>query len=129
MMTIILFTIKIWSVHYVLVTEFIKYVMCTIMLHFKIFIWPGDYFYHHFQVKNFFLQLLSYIWLSVTPWAVAHQASLSRQEFFSRQEYWSALPFLLQGIFPTQGSNPGILLFKQILYHLNHQGSQQRLKE
>ena len=23
----------------------------------------------------------------------------------SRQEYWSGLPFLLQGIFPTQGSN------------------------
>ena len=29
--------------------------------------------------------------------------------------------FLLQGIFPTQGSNPGVLHYKQILYHLNHQ--------
>ena len=28
---------------------------------------------------------------------------------FSRQEYWSGLPFLLQGIFPTQGSNPHLL--------------------
>ena len=26
---------------------------------------------------------------------------------FSRPEYWSGLPSLLQGIFPTQGSNPG----------------------
>ena len=30
--------------------------------------------------------------------------------------------FLLQGIFPTQGSNLGLLNFKQILYHLSHQG-------
>ena len=27
---------------------------------------------------------------------------------FSRPEYWSELPFLLQEIFPTQGSNPGL---------------------
>ena len=27
---------------------------------------------------------------------------------------------LLQGIFPTQGSNPGLLYCKQILYHLSH---------
>ena len=31
--------------------------------------------------------------------------------------------FLLQGIFPTQGSNPGLLHCRQILNHLNHQGS------
>ena len=30
---------------------------------------------------------------------------------------------LLQGIFPTQGSNPGVLHCRQILYCLNHQGS------
>ena len=42
---------------------------------------------------------------------------------FSRQEYWSGLPFLLQGIFLTQGSNPGLLPYRQILYHLSHQGS------
>ena len=29
---------------------------------------------------------------------------------------------LLQGIFLTQGSNPGILNCRQILYHLSHQG-------
>ena len=28
---------------------------------------------------------------------------------FSRQEYWSGCHFLLQGIFPTQGSNPHLL--------------------
>ena len=30
---------------------------------------------------------------------------------------------LLQGIFPTQGSNPGLPHYTQFLYHLSHQGS------
>ena len=33
---------------------------------------------------------------------------------------------LLQGIFPTQESNPGLLHCRQILYQLSHQGSQLR---
>ena len=33
------------------------------------------------------------------------------------------LHFLLQGIFPTQGSNSGLLHCRQILYHLSYQGS------
>ena len=31
--------------------------------------------------------------------------------------------FLLQGIFPTQGSNPGLPQCRQILYQLSHKGS------
>ena len=31
--------------------------------------------------------------------------------------------FHLQGIFPTQGLNPGFLHCRQILYHLSHQAS------
>ena len=31
--------------------------------------------------------------------------------------------FLLQGIFPTQGLNPGLPHCRQTLYHLSHQGS------
>ena len=34
---------------------------------------------------------------------------------------------LLQGIFPTQGSNPGLLHCRQILYHLSHLGLKQLL--
>ena len=30
---------------------------------------------------------------------------------------------LFQGIFPTQGSNPGLLHFRRILYQLSHKGS------
>ena len=35
---------------------------------------------------------------------------------------WVAFLFY-QGIFPTQGSNPGLLHCRQILYQLSHQGS------
>ena len=52
-------------------------------------------------------------------WTVAHQAPLSLES--SRQ----AIPFS-RGIFLTQGSNPGLLHWRQILYHLRHQG---RLEE
>ena len=41
---------------------------------------------------------------------------------FSRPEYWSEYS-LLQGIFPTQGSNPGLPHGKWILYQLSHKGS------
>ena len=52
---------------------------------------------------------------------VTQQAPLPME--FSRQEYWSGLHFLLLGIFPTKGLNPGLLHCRQTLYHLSHQGS------
>ena len=51
-------------------------------------------------------------------WTVACQAPLSVE--FSRQEYWSVLPWLLQGIFPIQGSNPGLPHYGQIIYRLSY---------
>ena len=42
---------------------------------------------------------------------------------FSRQWYWSGLPFPSPGIFPTQGSDPGLLHCRQILYQLSYKGS------
>ena len=50
-----------------------------------------------------------------------HQAPLSME--FSRQEYWSGCHALLQGIFPTQGSNPGLPHCRWIAYQLSYQGS------
>ena len=67
------------------------------------------------------LSCFSLIWLFATLWTIACQAPLSMG--FSRQEYWSALHFLLQWIFLTLGSNPGLLHCRQILYRLRHQGS------
>ena len=39
---------------------------------------------------------------------------------FSRPEYWIGQPFPSQGIFPTQGSNPGPPHCRQILDQLSH---------
>ena len=39
-----------------------------------------------------------------------------------QQEHWSGQPLPLQGIFPRQGSNPGLPHCRQILYQLGHQG-------
>ena len=33
---------------------------------------------------------------------------------------------LVQGIFPTQELNPGLSHYREILYHLSHQGSQKQ---
>ena len=44
----------------------------------------------------------------------------------ARTVEWVAISFV-QGIFPTQGSNPGLLHCRHILYCLSHQGS--RLKQ
>ena len=44
---------------------------------------------------------------------MAHQAPLSMG--FSRQEYWSGLLYPTQGIFLTQGSNPILLYYRQII--------------
>ena len=45
------------------------------------------------------VESLSRVQLSVTPWTVAHQASLSMG--FPRREYWSGLPFLPPGDFAS----------------------------
>ena len=47
---------------------------------------------------------LSCVQLFVTPWTVAHQASLSIG--FSRQEYWSGWPFPSPGDLPDPGIEP-----------------------
>ena len=56
-----------------------------------------------------------------TSWTVAHHAPLFMR--FSRQEHWSGLPFLLQGIFPTQELNLGLLHCRQILSQLSYKGN------
>ena len=57
---------------------------------------------------------LSRVRLFATPWTLQSMA-------FSRPEYWSG--YLIQGIFPTQGSNPGLRHYRWILYQLTHKRS------
>ena len=42
---------------------------------------------------------------------------------FSRQEHWSGLPFPFPEGLPNPKTEPGLLLCRQILYHLSHRGS------
>ena len=67
------------------------------------------------------MKLLSHVWLFETLCAVACQAPPSMG--FSKQEYWSGCHFLLQGTFPTWGSNPGLPHCRQTSYCLSHQRS------
>ena len=59
--------------------------------------------------------------LFATLWTIAHQAPLSMR--FSRQNTGVDCHFLLQWIFPSQGSNLGLPHWRQILYCLSHKGS------
>ena len=77
---------------------------------------------------NFFLmvkvkvKLLSLVRFFETPWDVTYQAPLSMG--FSGNSPGVDCHFLLQGIFPTQGSNLVLPHCRQMLYRLSHQGSQ-----
>ena len=59
---------------------------------------------------------LSRVWLFVTPWTIQSME-------FSRQNTGVGSLSLLQGIFPTQGSNLGLPHCRLILYQLRHKGS------
>ena len=54
--------------------------------------------------------------LFVTPWTIQSME-------FSRPDTGVGSLSLLQRIFPTQGSNPGLPYFRWILYQLSHKGS------
>ena len=67
-------------------------------------------------------KLLSCAWLFATPWTVACTKLLRPWDFLSKN-IGVGCRFLLQGIFLTQGSNPGLPHCRQTLYRLSHQGS------
>ena len=50
-----------------------------------------------------------------TPWTIQSME-------FSRPGYWMGSHSLLQGIFPSQGSNPGLPHCRWILFQLSRQG-------
>ena len=57
---------------------------------------------------------------SATSWTVTSQAPWD----FPSKNTGVGFHSLLQGIFPTQGSNPVLPYSRQILYRLSHQGNQ-----
>ena len=68
------------------------------------------------------MKSLSRARLFATPWIVAC-TKLLRPWDFQGKSTGVGCHFLLQGIFPTQGSNPGLSHCTQMVYHLSHQGS------
>ena len=67
------------------------------------------------------VKLLSHVWLFMTPWTAAYQAPCPWD--FPGKRNGVCYHCLRQGIFQTQGSNPGFPHCRQILYCLSHQGS------
>ena len=65
------------------------------------------------------LVVLSRVQHIATLWTVARQAALSME--FSGKNTGVGCHSLLQEIFLTQGSNPGLPRSRQILCHWNHQ--------
>ena len=84
----------------------------------------GREFHENFSISILKLEKwkwksLSSVWLFVTLWT---------DEFmeFSKPEWWIMGGLsLLQGIFPTQESNPSLPHCRPILYQLSHKGSQE----
>ena len=62
--------------------------------------------------------LLTCVRVFATPWTAACQALLSMNS--PDKNTGVDCHFLLQGIFLTQALNPGLLLCRQILYHLSY---------
>ena len=60
---------------------------------------------HKQLVRACVLSAFNRVWLSVTPWTIAHQAPLSMG--FSRQEYWSGFQCPPPGALPNPGMEPG----------------------
>ena len=63
---------------------------------------------------------------SLTPWTVAHQDLCPRD--FPGKNTGVGDHFLLQGIYPTQGSNSSPPQCRQILDRMSHRGSQHQTK-
>ena len=69
--------------------------------------------------------VLSCVWLFVTLWTVPTRPSVHGHS--PGKNTGVGHHALLRGIFPTQGSNPGLLHCRQILYQLSYQESLQSL--
>ena len=69
-------------------------------------------------------QSLTHAQLFAAPWTVAHPNPLSWN--FPGKDTGVGCHFLLHGLFPTQGLNPGLLHCRRMLYRLSYEGSPSR---
>ena len=90
--------------------------------HYKVFLWFQRRIGKPINLMKVKVSVTqSCVWLSETPWTVAHQVSLSMD--FPDKNTGMGSHYLLQGIFLTQGSKPDLVHCRQLHYHLRHQGS------
>ena len=64
------------------------------------------------------MKSLNRVRLFATPWTVACSRFLRPWDFLGKSS-GMGWHFLLQGIFPTQGLNPGLQLYRQTVYRLS----------
>ena len=77
---------------------------------------------YHYLLRRSNTSVSHSVRLFATSWTVALPGSSVCGILQARILEWAAIPFS-RGIFPTQGSNPGLLHCRQILYHPSYQGS------
>ena len=97
----------------------------------KVYCWPCQMKSNSFQLFFFFLILARIT--QYLPKFTSESRSVLSNSLRTHGLYspWNSLGqntgvgslSLLQGIFPTQGSNPGLLHCRRILYQLSHKGS------
>ena len=93
----------------------------------KIQQWPQDWKSSGFILISNKVKSLSRVQLFATPWTVPTRLLCPWN--FPGKSTRVGCHFLLQGIFPTQGSNPGLLHCRQLLYCPSHQRSPKILKQ
>ena len=71
------------------------------------------------KLRKMKVKSISRVRLFATPWTVACTRLLHPWDYVAKST-GVGCHFLLQGIFPTQGSNPGLPHCRQTLYHPSH---------
>ena len=83
----------------------------------------GDFYFSSNFTENLFPMKWSEVKVAQSCWILCHLIDWYSPWNSPGQNTVLDSLFLLQGIFPTQGSNPGLSHCKQILYQLSHKGS------
>ena len=93
-----------------------------ILWSFQLSDWQEKFISFEFE-KDYLLCISEWRWKALSPvWLLATPWTMQSIEFPGQNTGVGSLS-LLQGIFPIQGSNPGLLHYRQILYQLSHQES------
>ena len=86
-----------------------------------VIIWGSfEELYTNADVHAYVLSLFNHVWLSVTLWSVALQASLSMR--FSRQEHWSRIPCPPPGDLPDPEMEPAFPSLQEHSLPTSHLG-------